>query len=242
MATLSHGKTGNRLLDALAQADFERLLPHIESTPMAFRQIFHKQGSVITHAYFPTGGVGSVTKVMADGGMIEVGTAGQEGMIGTCLFLGETYALNEALMQVAGPDGWRIPAGQFTAELDRRGFFWDLIRRYTVTFLGHALQSPACNGLHNLGERCCRWLVTTHDRIGSNRVRLTQEFLAVMLGVRRPTVTIVLGTLEKAGLVELRRGEIHIVDRKRLEAVSCECYRAIILDYERMLPECGRGD
>ena len=99
------GKTGNRLLDALGEADFERLLPHIEPTPMNFRQVFHKQGASIAHAYFPTGGVGSVTKVMKDGGMIEVGTAGQEGMIGTCLFFGETYALNEALMQVAGPDG-----------------------------------------------------------------------------------------------------------------------------------------
>ena len=240
--TLAHGKTNNRLLDALGQTDFERLLPHIEPTPMAFRQILYKQGSTITHAYFPTGGVGSMTKVMSDGGMIEVGTAGQEGMIGTGLFLGETYALDEALMQVPGPDGWRIPAAQFTAELQRHGALWDLIRRYTVTFVGHALQSTACNGLHNVEERCCRWLLTTHDRIGSDRVRLTQEFLAVMLGVRRPTVTIVLGTLEKAGLVELRRGEIHIVDRKRLESASCECYRAIILDYERLLPECGRGD
>jgi CRP-like cAMP-binding protein len=236
--TLSHGRTGNRLLDALGESDFERLLPHIESTPMTFKQVFHKQGGVISHAYFPTGGVGSVTKVMSDGGMIEVGTAGQEGMIGVCLFLGETSAMNEALMQVGGPDGWRISAEQFTAELQRRGVFWDLIRRYTVTFLAHALQSTACNGLHNVEERCCRWLLTTQDRIGSDRVRLTQEFLAVMLGVRRPTVTIVLGALEKAGLVQLRRGEIHIVDRRKLEAASCECYRTIIQEYERTLPEC----
>src|SRR3954471_8852344 len=95
--SLSHGKSGNRLLDALSDSDFDRLLPHIEATPMHFRQVFHKQGHAISHAYFPTGGVGSVTKVMSDGAMIEVGTAGQEGMIGVDLFLGETNALNEAL-------------------------------------------------------------------------------------------------------------------------------------------------
>ena len=117
--TLSYGKTGNRLLDALNQPDFERLLPHLESTPMTFKQIFHKQGQAISHAYFPTGGVGSVTKVMSDGSMIEVATAGYEGMIGIDLFLGETNALNEALMQVPGPDGWRIPAEPLTAELQR---------------------------------------------------------------------------------------------------------------------------
>jgi CRP-like cAMP-binding protein len=240
--TLSYGKTGNRLLDALKQADFDRLLPHIESTPMSFRQIFHKQGQTISHAYFPTGGVGSVTKVMSDGAMIEVATAGYEGMIGTDLFLGETSALNEALMQVAGPDGWRIPAEPLTAELQRGGALWDLIRRYTVVFTAHAQQSVECNGLHNVEERCCRWLLTTQDRIGNDRVRLTQEFLAVMLGVRRPTVTIVLGTLEKAGMLELRRGEIHITDRKRLEAASCECYRVAQQDYDRLLPECnGNG-
>jgi CRP-like cAMP-binding protein len=234
----SHGKSGNRLLDALDESDFDRLLPHIESTPMAFKQVFHKQGVAIAHAYFPTGGVGSVTKVMSDGSMIEVGTAGQDGLIGVCLFLGETLAMNEALMQVGGPDGWRIAAAPFAAELQRRGAFWDLIRRYSVSFVSHALQSTACNGLHNVEERCCRWLLTTQDHIGSDRVRLTQEFLAVMLGVRRPTVTIVLGTLEKAGLVKLSRGEIHIVDRKRLEAASCECYLSTRQVYERLLPEC----
>jgi CRP-like cAMP-binding protein len=235
----STGKSGNRLLDALAPPDFERLLPHLESTPMAFRQIFHKQGQTISHAYFPTGGVGSITKVMSDGAMIEVATAGREGMIGADLFLGETNAVNEALMQVAGPDAWRIPAAPFVAELQRGGAFWDLVRRYTVVFLANAEQSVACNGLHNVEERCCRWLLTTQDRIGGDRVRLTQEFLAVMLGVRRPTVTIVLGTLEKAGMLELRRGEIHITDRMRLEATSCECYRTTLLDYERLLPECN---
>ena len=241
-STLSHGKTGNQLLDALSQPDFERLLPHIESTPMAFKQIFHKQGQTIAHAYFPTGGVGSVTKVMSDGAMIEVATAGREGMIGTDLFFGETNALNEALMQVPGPDGWRIPSGPFTAELQRGGAFWDLIRRYTVVFVANAQQSAACNGLHNVEERCCRWLLSTQDRIGADRVRLTQEFLAVMLGVRRPTVTIVLGALEKSGLLELRRGEIHITDRRRLEAGSCECYRMTQQEYDRLLPECnGHG-
>ena len=171
--------------------------------------------------------------------MIEVATAGHEGMIGIDLFMGETNAINEALMQVPGSDGWRIPAAPFTAELQRGTGLWDLIRRYMVVFLAHAQQSVACNGLHNVEERCCRWLLTTQDRIGADSVRLTQEFLAVMLGVRRPTVTIVLGTLEHTGLVELHRGEIRITDRKGLEAASCECYRTAQQDYERLLPECN---
>ena len=235
----SHRKSGNRLLDALPQSDFERLVPHIESTPMAFKQVFHKQGHPISYAYFPAGGVGSVTKVMSDGAMIEVATAGLEGMIGTELFLGEGNAINEGLVQVPGPDGWRIPAAPFVEELQRGGALSDLVRRYTVVFVSNAQQSVACNGLHNVEERCCRWLLTTQDRIREDHVRLTQEFLAVMLGVRRPTVTIVLGTLEKAGLLELHRGEIHIKDRRRLESASCECYRTSMQDYERLLPECN---
>ena len=237
--TLAFGKTGNRILDALSQPDFERLLPHIETTPMAFRQVFHKQGEPIAHAYFPAGGVASVTQVMSDGAMIEVATAGLEGMIGIELFLGETRGVNEALMQVAGPDGWRIPASEMVREMQRGGAFWDLLRRYAIVFVSNAQQSAACNGLHNVEERCCRWLLTTQDRLGSDRVHLTQEFLAVMLGVRRPTVTIVLGTLEKAGLLELHRGEVHVKDRRRLEEASCECYKATQLDYEQMLPECN---
>jgi CRP-like cAMP-binding protein len=237
--TLTTGNSGNRLLDALSKADFDRLLPHIEATPMAFKQIFFKQGQSIAHAYFPTGGVGSVTKVMSDGAMIEVATAGAEGMLGIDLFFGETIAANEAVMQVAGPDGWRIPVTAVLAELQRGGAFWDLVRRYTVVFVTNTQQFAACNGLHNVEERCCRWLLMTQDRTGTNQIRLTQEFLAVMLGVRRPTVTIVLGTLEKAGLLELHRGEIHVMDRKRLEAASCECYRVSQHDYERLLPECN---
>jgi CRP-like cAMP-binding protein len=236
--TLSNGQTGNRLLDAVDHQGLDRLAPHLESTPMAFKQVLHKPGGKVSHAYFFTGGVASVTKVLSDGAMIEVGTAGRDGMIGVGLFLGETVASNEALVQIPGPMGWRIPAGDFMAELGQRGRFWDLMRRYTLVCSGHWLQSVACNGLHNVEERCCRWLLTTQDRVGSDHVRLTQEFLAVMLGVRRPTVTIVLGTLEKAGLLELHRGEIHIVDRKRLEEASCECYRSTVDDYQRLLPEC----
>jgi CRP-like cAMP-binding protein len=120
----------------------------------------------------------------------------------------------------------------------RGGQFSDLVRRYTTVFVANSLQSMACYGLHSVESRCCRWLLQTEDRVKSRCINVSQEFLSIMLGVRRPTVTIILGMLAKAGLVELHRREIIIVDRPRLEAASCECYRVAIEDYRRLLPDC----
>jgi CRP-like cAMP-binding protein len=211
---------------------------HITPTPMGVRRVFHKQGETMAAAYFPTGGVGSVTRLTGQGGILEVASAGFEGMIGVDLFLGETIALNEAIMQIGGTDGWCISEKHFTEAMRRRQQFWDVMRRYTAVFFANSLQSMACYGLHNVESRCCRWLLHTQDRVRSNRINVSHEFLSVMLGVRRPTVTIILGALAEAGLVELHRREIIIADRARLEAASCECYEAAIADYRRLLPEC----
>jgi CRP-like cAMP-binding protein len=236
--TTSAGGFGNQLLDVLNGSELQLMAGHIQQTAMPVRKVFHKQGESIAAAYFPTGGMGSVTRLTGDGGILEVASAGYDGMIGVDLFLGQTIALNEAIMQIGGPDGWCIAASHFREAIHRRGQFWDVMRRYMTVFLANSLQSMACYGLHSVESRCCRWLLLTHDRLRSERIRVSQEFLSVMLGVRRPTVTIVLGTLARAGLVELHRREICVVDRLRLEAASCECYFDAIADYRRILPEC----
>ena len=233
------GGFGNRLLDVLERDELQLMAGQIHPTPMQVRKMFHKQGQPISAAYFPTGGVASVTRLTGEGGILEVASAGYEGMLGVDLFLGQPVALNEAIMQIGGPDGWCISATHFKDAIRRGGQFSDLMRRYTIVFVANSLQSTACSGLHSVESRCCRWLLQTQDRLRSHRINVSQEFLSVMLGVRRPTVTIVLGTLAKAGLVELHRREIIIVDRLRLEAASCECYGAASEDYRRLLPECS---
>jgi CRP-like cAMP-binding protein len=224
----------NRLLALLPQNEYRRLLPALETVPFAFKQVLHDAGSPIRFAYFPNRGVLSTLAVMEDGGAIEVASIGNEGLIGLSVIFGAESSLNQVICQIAG-DGLRMEAKLLRAESGRDGPLRELLLRYHTAFLVHVSQAAACNGLHTVQQRCCRWLLITHDRVQDDVLPLTHEFLAIMLGVRRASVSEVLEPLQKQGLVRSRRGQITVLDRKRLEVASCECYRIVAGEFQRLI-------
>ena len=239
---IDHSASGrhprNLLLRSLPEADFERLRPDLESVPTALRQVLYTDGDRIHHVYFPNHGVASITKALSDGTMVETLTVGMEGMVGLELFFArDARASGDAMIQVAG-DGTsaeRLPAAAFRRELERHGPFAELIGRYGQAAMSLMMQSAACNARHHIQQRCSRWLLMTHDRVGEDRFQLSHEFLAVMLGVRRQSVTGVAGTLQAPGLIAYRHGWMTVKDRPGLEAASCECYGLVRSRFEAML-------
>lgn len=226
----------NKILASLPAADYQRILPSLTTVPLKFKQVLHKHGEQISTVYFPGGGVCSITNVMNDGRMIEVATIGNEGMIGITAFSGDGIAIGEAFIQVPDGDGQSMPIEAFRRELDRRGSFYRLIARYSQAHLALIMQCIACNSLHLVEERCARWLLMTHDRVGRDEFQLTHEFLGMMLGVRRPTVSLILGTFHKAGVINNGSKKITVVDRKRLEETACECYQIVTDAFTGLLP------
>ena len=231
--------TSNKLLLALPVADRERISAHLTTVPAPFKQVFYTQDGTIDDVYFPCSGAWSLMKTMDDGGIAEVATVGNEGMVGCGVFFGDRQSHTEVVVQIAGADdAYKMSVAAFMAEMELRGSFFNRVIRYHQAQAIQIQQTTACNALHNADQRCCRWLLMSRDRVGNDEMKLTHEFLAVMLGVRRPTVTIVIGTLEKAGLIANgNRGTITIADRAKLEAASCECYATVKTNFARLLPE-----
>lgn len=226
---------GNRLLALLPESDLARLLPQMRRVSLARKQILHKAGDVISEVYFPNGGVCSMTTVMRDGRMVEVATIGNEGVVGIGAIFGRETSNSETLVQVPCTDGFALGVEAFRAELDTSSSLALLVNRYIQAFLVMVLQSTACNSLHSAEERCARWLLMTRDRVGGNQFPMTQELLAVMLGVRRPTVTLILQKLGQRGLVRYSRGRLEVADGPALEGVSCECYATVQAEFTRLL-------
>lgn len=226
---------GNRLLAMLPPSDLDRLLPRMRRISLARKQILHKAGERIGEIYFPNGGVCSMTTVMSDGRMVEVATIGNEGVVGISAIFGREMANGESLVQVPAHDALAMPIEVFREELERNPAFSLLINRYLQAFLVLLLQSTACNSLHSAEERSARWLLMTRDRVGCDQFPMTQELLAVMLGVRRPTVTLVLQKLGQRGVLRYSRGRVEVTDAHALERVSCECYGAVKTEFERLL-------
>jgi CRP-like cAMP-binding protein len=224
----------NKLLACLPRADFDRLRPHLRTLPTSAKQVFHSVDEQIQHIVFLNGGVASVTTVLQDGTMIENATIGREGLLGFDVVLGGERAAGETMMQVPDTDAEYLPVATFTAELARRGPLFNCVQRYSQALMKLMMHSTACMAAHPVQERCCRWLLTTHDRVDGDDFHLSHEFLAVMLGSTRPTVSVVAGTLQKAGLITYRHGHITILDRKGLEAASCECYGVVKAYYDRL--------
>ena len=226
---------GNRLLSLLPEADLARLMPQMRRISLARKQILHKGGEAIGEVYFPNGGVCSVTTVMSDGRMVEVATIGNEGVVGIGAIFGREISNSESLVQVPGTDAFALGVDAFRAELEHCAALGMVINRYIQAFLALVLQSTACNSLHSAEERCARWLLMTRDRVGSNQFPMTQELLAVMLGVRRPTVTLILQKLGQRGLVRYTRGRLEVADGAGLADASCECYGAVKAEFDRLL-------
>ena len=224
----------NRLLAALPRDGYDRLHPHLEKVSLPLKEILYEADGPIPHVFFPLNGVVSLVIVMEGGFSLEVGTIGNEGMVGTPVFLGSESSPTRAISQVPG-EALRMEAKVFQEEMKRGGPLYGLVQRYTQAMINQISQSTVCNHRHSVQKRMCRWLLMSHDRVGTDEFQLTQEFLAQMLGVRRPTVSAVAGILQKAGLLTYHRGRMTILDRKGLEAASCECYQVVREELDRLL-------
>jgi len=219
------GENANLLLAALPAADYARILPELSLVPLTLKTLLHKPGETIRHVYFPGGGFCSMLTVLEDGTMVEVATIGREGVIGLSAVLDNGPTTSVTMVQGASDTCYRMAAEDFRREMDRRGPFFDVLTHYSQTLVGFIMQSTACNAVHNVEQRLARWILTAHDHMRNDTFPLTQEFVAMMLGVARPTVAVVAGKLQKAGLIKYRRGQMTVVDREQLEAAACECYR-----------------
>jgi CRP-like cAMP-binding protein len=227
----------NKLLATLPAGEYQRLQGNLILMPLNMRQVLHKEGQPIREVYFPSGGACTLTKTMQDGQTAEVATIGNEGVIGAGVFFGDKLSASDTFVQVAGCSAYKISTEHFMAEMERRQALYNRVTRYMQALLTQVMQTTVCNGLHSAEQRCCRWLLMTCDRVGTTELKLTHEFLAIMLGVRRPTVTLIMQSLHVAGLVDTMRGSINIVNLAGLEAASCECYQSVKANFHRLLPE-----
>jgi CRP-like cAMP-binding protein len=220
--------TLNRLLAALPPEDYTRISPLLTFGPLRSRQILQKRDEPLREIYFPSQSLSSFIITMADGARAEIAVVGAEGVVGVESVLGLRTAICDAMVQVPGEGvAHTMSVEAFRAELDRQGALHDLVRKYAQAFLGFVTQSVACNGLHSVEARCCRWLLHAHDRLGGSEFPLTHELLSTMLGVRRPTVTLVMTTLAQLGIISTSRGALRILSTAALEERSCGCYRAV---------------
>ena len=224
----------NRLLAALPPDEAAHLLPQLVPVSLRHAERLYAAGELIPHVYFPTTALVSLMIVMEDGKEVEMAAVGREGMAGLPVALGSDTDGHVAITQIPG-EALRLGAGAFRAALMEMPGLQRLLSRYALTLLTQAGQAAACNGLHAIAERCARWLLEAHDRVGADTFLLTQDFLAAMLGVRRPSVTIAAGMLQQAGLITYHRGRVTILDREGLEASACECYRAIMEETDRLI-------
>jgi len=236
IAARGQAQLGNRLLDALPLPDRRRIAALLEREKGGHKQILYPPGGRIEALYFPVGAVASILTTLSDGAGVEIATVGNEGMLGSPVVLGSDAMPAREFCQVQVPgEMLRMDRASFAEVLTRDGPFRDVIQHYVQALFTQIAQQVACNALHSVEERCCRWLLLTHDRVQKDSFPITHEFLAQMLGVRRASVTLAAGALQAAGLISYRRGEMVIVDREGLEDVSCECYQVLRDEFDRLL-------
>jgi CRP-like cAMP-binding protein len=228
------GSHANRLLSLLPPVDYQRLRPHLQAVPLEYRQSLYRANKPIAFVYFIETGVGSLVNTMANGQAAEVGTIGSEGMVGLPLVFGDNRTPTSVYIQVPGA-GLRMRAPLFRQELANSASMQATMLRYAHAFFNQVAQSAACNHFHNIQQRTCRWMLMTHDRMQSDEFLLTQEFLAMMLGVQRTGVSAAAGGLQRAGLILYKRGNVTILDRRGLERLSCECYGVSKREFDRLL-------
>ena len=233
IATLRTARS-NRLLAALPRATLERIVPFLHLRPFALRQVLQKRGAVLDGVVFPIAGVASMITVSDSGTSVEVATIGSEGMVGLPLFLGGQSSAAEVFVQVAG-QGLFMAGAQFHRHVAAESSLTRMLLLYTQALMTQIAQCAACASTHRITARSARWILQTHDRIAGKEFVLTHEFLGLMLGVRRATVSEAAQDLQARGLIRYRRGLITVVDRGGLEKVACDCYRLINREYARLL-------
>jgi len=221
------------MLAALPEDEFRRLVPHLEEVKLSSGQVIYEQAAPIIYAYFPMDAIISTVHVMSDGTSIEVSLVGQEGVTGLSALLGANEAFNEWIAQVPGT-ALRIDVQRLQDEFNRSGRLQRLLLLYTHAVIKQMSQSVACNRLHHIEQRLCRWLLMIHDRVQRDDLRITHEFVARMLGVRRAGVTEALGVLQHAGMINLARGQVTVLDRQGLETAACECYQLVKEEFDNL--------
>jgi CRP-like cAMP-binding protein len=230
----SPAATQNRLLASLPSEDYARLSPHLVPVTLQYKRSLYQSNEPIEYIYFVETGVASLVNTMRNGDAAEVGTIGNEGMVGLPVVLGDKRSPTAVYMQVAGT-GIKIQADVFKEEMQRSVSLRRVMLHYAHAFFNQVAQSAACNTFHSLEQRCCRWLLMTQDRMHGNEFQLTHEFLAMMLGVRRTGVTLAAGALQRAGLIHYTRGHVTILNQRGLLKRSCECYGITKREFDRLL-------
>jgi CRP-like cAMP-binding protein len=229
-----HPPTRNALLAALPPADYERLLPHLEPVALPLGWSVYEAGGRMDHVFFLTEGIVSLLYVMENGASAEIAITGSEGLVGISLFMGGESTPSRAVVQSAG-QAYKLPAKLLKEEFERGGELQHLLLRYTQALITQMAQTAVCNRHHTVEQQLCRWLLLSLDRLPSNELRMTQELIANMLGVRREGVTEAAGHLQNAGLIEYKRGHITVLDRPKLEQRVCECYAVVKRESDRLL-------
>jgi CRP-like cAMP-binding protein len=232
----AHDPRQNNLLAALPATDFERLQPHLALVPLPLGEALYESGIELRHVYFPTDSIVSLLYVMSDGASAEIAVVGNDGVIGVSLFMGGETTPSRAVVQSAGY-AYRLTGQLLKEEFLRAGAMQHLLLRYTQALLTQMAQTAVCNRHHSLDQQLCRWLLLSLDRLASNKLVMTQELIANMLGVRREGVTEAAGNLQLAGLIHYSRGHITVLDRAGLEARTCECYAVVKTECDRLLPD-----
>jgi CRP-like cAMP-binding protein len=230
----AHNARDNHILDALPEMERERLFPHMELVAMPLGKVLYESGAALRHIYFPTDAIVSLLYVMRDGASAEIAVVGNEGAVGVSLFMGGETTPSRALVQSAG-HAYRLSGARLKAEFNRHGELLHVLLRYTQSLLTQMAQTAVCNRHHSLDQQLCRWLLLSLDRLDSNELKMTQELIANMLGVRREGVTGAAGKLQELGVIRYARGKITVLDRPRLEGLSCECYAVVKRETDRLL-------
>lgn len=229
----SKGQIANRILRSLPSSEYKAMQPHLELVRLPMGRIVQESGQEMDHVFFPNHGVLSMLTVLDNGDLVEIATVGNEGMADLSVFLGLKVSHSRLLVQVPG-DALRMDRKSFLDFVSRSERLRILLGRFMVAMFVLVSQSAACNRLHTIEERAARWLLMTHDRVDSDTFPITHDFLASMLGVRRPSVTLAAGMLQKAGFISYSRGRMTILDRAGLEASACECYAIVRKEFDAM--------
>jgi CRP-like cAMP-binding protein len=233
------GPSDNRLLSALPSDEYQRVLKDLQPKEFSLGETVYDSGGPQDYVYFPTTSVVSLLYTMKNGATAEMGLVGNDGVVGVALFLGGTTTPNRAVAQIAG-GAYKLKAAVLLKEFALGGPLQLLLLRYTQALITQISQTAVCNRLHSVENRLCRWLLLSHDRVQSDELQMTQEFLANMLGGRRESVTVAAGRLQDTGLIDYARGHITIKDRKGLEANVCECYHIVKEETDRLLGDIHR--
>lgn len=225
----------NHILGALPEDERERLFPHLKLVPMPLGMVLYESGDALRHIYFPTDSIVSLLYVLEDGSSAEIAVVGNEGVIGVSLFMGGETTPSRAIVQSAG-FAYRLTGKRLKNEFNLHGQLLNVLLRYTQSLITQMAQTAVCNRHHTVDQQLCRWLLLSLDRLPSNQLNMTQELIANMLGVRREGVTEAAGKLQKEGVIRYGRGRITVLNRRKLEQLSCECYAVVKKETDRLLP------